>query len=69
MKLSKNDFYLDWPVSIKIIDLRRFIIGKLIEKGQVIRWAIVDIKASNDSPNIKKIRINAVVANPINPQV
>ena len=67
MKLSNIDFYLDWPVSIKIIDLRRFIIGKLIEKGLVIRWAIVDIKASVDSPNNKKIRINAVIANPINP--
>ena len=65
MKLSNIDFYLDWPVSIKIIDLRRFIIGKLIEKGLVIRWAIVDIKASVDSSNIKKIRINAVIANPI----
>ena len=67
MKLSKIDFYLDWPVSIKVIDLRRFIIGQLIDKGLVIRWAIVDIKASIDSSNIKKIRINAVVVNPINP--
>ena len=67
MKLSKIDFYLDWPLSIKIIDLRRFIIGKLIKKGLVIRWAIVEIKASVDSSNIKKIRINAVIANPINP--
>ena len=67
MKLTKIDFYLDWPVSIKIINLRRFIIGKLIEKGLVIRWAIVDIKASVDSSNIKTIRINAVIANPINP--
>ena len=67
MKLSMIDFYLDWPVSIKIIDLRRFIIGKLKDKGLVIRWAIVDIKASVDSSNIKKIRINAVIANPINP--
>ena len=67
MKLSKIDFYLDWPVSIKIIDLRKFIFGKLIEKGLVIRWAIVDIKASVDSSYIKKIRINAVIANPINP--
>ena len=66
MKLSNIDFYLDWPVSIKIIDLRRFIIGKLTEKGLVIRWAIVDIKASVDSSNIKKIRIDAVIANPIN---
>ena len=67
MRLSKIDFYLDWPVSIKIIDLRRFIIGKLIEKGVVIRWAIVQIKSSVDSSNVKKIRINAVIANPLNP--
>ena len=67
MRLSKIDFYLDWPVSIKIIDLRRFIIGKLIEKGLVIRWAIVDIRASVDSSNTKKIRINAVIANQLNP--
>ena len=67
MKLSNIDFYLDWPVSIKIIDLRRFIIGKLVEEGLVIRWAIVDIKASIDSSNIKKIRINAVIANPKTP--
>ena len=67
MKLSKIDFYLDWPESIKITDLRRFIVGKLMEKGLVIRWAIVEIKASLDSSNIKKIRINAVMANSIYP--
>ena len=66
MKLRRIDFYLDWPISIEITDLRRFIIGKLAEKGLVIRWAIVDIKASVDSSNIKKIRIDAVIANPIN---
>ena len=66
MKLKKVDFYLDWPVSIKIIDLRRFIIGKLIKKGLVIRWAIVEIKASVNSSNEKKIRINAVLADPLN---
>ncbi len=63
MKLRKVDFYLDWPKSITIFNLRKFIIGKLIKKGKVIRWAIVDIKASDDFSNIKKIRINAVLAN------
>ena len=62
MKLRKIDFYLDWPLSIKIINLRKFIILNLIKKGKVIRWSIVDIKASVNSPNIKKIRINAVLA-------
>ena len=63
MKLTKVDFYLDWPVSIKIIDLRRFIVENLKKKGIVIRWAIIDIKSSVDSSNIKKIRINAVLVN------
>ena len=67
MKLRMIDVYLDWPLSIKIIDLRRFIIGKLTKKGLVIRWAIIDIKSSVDSSDIKKIRINAVIANLINP--
>ena len=66
MKLRKVDFYLDWPVSIKTINLRRFIIKNLMKKGRVIRWSIVDIKFSVDSSNLKKIRINAVLANPIN---
>ena len=66
MRLRKVDFYLDWPVSIKINDLRKFIIGNLMKKGQVIRWSIVDIKASPNSTK-KQLRINAVLANPIKP--
>lgn len=66
MKLRKVDFYLDWPGSKKIINLRRFIIKNLMKKGEVIRWSIVDIKDSEESSNIKKIRIKAVVANPVN---
>ena len=66
MKLRKVDFYLNWPVSIKIINLRKYIIRNLMKKGRVIRWFIVDIKASVDSPNIKKIKINAVLANTTN---
>ena len=67
MKLKKFDFYLDWPVSIKINNLRQFIIENLMKKGSVIRWSIVDIKTSNNYSNIKKIRIQAILANSINP--
>ena len=66
MRLRKVDFYLDCSVSMKTIDLRRFIIENLNKKGKVIRWSIIDIKASVESPKIKKIRINAVFANLIN---
>ena len=66
MKLRKVDFYLDWPPSIKITNLREFIIGNLMKKGEIIRWSIVDIKDSVDFSNKKQIRISAVLTNPIN---
>ena len=69
MKLRKVDFYLDWPRSKEIINLRRFIIENLMKKGEVIRWSIIDIKDSVDSSSIKKIRIKAVLANPVNSKI
>ena len=66
MKIKKVDFYLDWPRPNKIIYLRRFIIGNLLKKGEIIRWSIVDIKDSAESANTKKIRIKAIIANSIN---
>ena len=63
MKLSKVDFYLDWPKSIKVIYLRRFVMENLMSKGLIIRWSIIDIKDSEDSYNIKKLKIYAVLAN------
>ena len=69
MNLKKVDFYLDWPGSKNIIHLRRFITENLMKKGEVIRWSIVDITDSLDSNNIKKIRIKAVLANPVNSKI
>ena len=69
MNLKKVDFYLDWPGSKNIIHLRRFITENLMKKGEVIRWSIVDIKDSVESPHVKKIRIKAVLANPVNSKI
>ena len=69
MNLRKVDFYLDWPGSKNIIYLRRFITENLMKKGEVIRWSIVDIKDSVESSNLKKIRIKAVLANPVNSKI
>jgi len=63
MKLSSVDYYLDWPVSIKLKNLREFIIVNLEKKGDVIRWSIVDIQNSIDSIGTKKLKIKAVLAN------
>ena len=63
MKLTSVDIYLDWPVSIKLKNLREFIIGNLEKQGSVIRWSIVDIQNSIDSFGTKKLKIKAVLAN------
>ena len=63
MKLSLVDFYMDWPVSIKLKNLREYIISNLEKKGDVIRWSIVDIQNSIDSYGMKKLKIKAVLAN------
>ena len=57
MKLSSVDFYLDWPVSIKLQNLRGFIIENLDKKGDVIRWSIVDIQNSIDSFGTKNLKL------------
>ena len=63
MKLSSVDYYLDWPVSIKLKNLREFIIANLEKKGDLIRWSIVDIQNSIDSLGTKKLKIKAVLTN------
>ena len=63
MKLSSVDYYLDWPISIKLKNLREFIITNLEKKGDLIRWSIVDIQNSIDSFGTKKLKIKAVLAN------
>jgi len=63
MKLISIDYYLDWPVSIKLRNLREFIIANLEKKGDLIRRSIVDIQNSIDSFGTKKLKIKAVLAN------
>ena len=62
MKLCKCDFYLDWPNSIDVKDLRKFIIASLIEKGEVIRWSVIEIEDFEDSFKAKKLRVNAILS-------
>ncbi len=63
MKLSAVDFNLDWPASIKLKNLREFIVSNLEKKGDVVRWSIIDIQKSIDSKNAKTLRIKAILAN------
>lgn len=64
MKLSKVDFDLDWPDSIKVFDLRNYILTNLIKRGKVIRWSIIDIQHSKEFNDKTKLRIQAVLVDP-----
>ena len=63
MKLSQIQFELSWPKSIQLINLRSFILDKLQQKGDVIRWSISQIKISEEEMSRKKLTINAVIVN------
>ena len=63
MKLINVDFYLDWPVSLKVINLREYVMKILVNKGEIVRWSIIDIQNSIDNFHEKKLRINAVLIN------
>ena len=63
MKLSEVDFYMDWPDSIEVKSLRKYLMVNLEKKGDVIRWSIVDIQNFIDTDSLKKLRIKAVLAN------
>ena len=63
MKLSTGHISIDWPVSIQLKNLRKHIIANLDNKGDVIRWSIVDIQNPIDSFGTKKLKIKAVLAN------
>ena len=63
MKLINVDFYLDWPISLKVINLREYVMKILVNKGEIVRWSIIDIQNSSDNSHKKKLRINAVLIN------
>ena len=53
-------YELPLPESIYAKDLRKFIIGQISKKGELIRWSIYDIVITD---NKKILKINALVLN------
>ena len=53
-------FELPIPEHLNVKELRKFVIGEIIKKGEIIRWSIYDIVISE---NKKILKINALVLN------
>ena len=57
-----QSIYYEFPLpeSIYAKDLRKFIVGQISKKGELIRWSIYDIIIKG---NKKILKINALVLN------
>ena len=58
--MQSIDYELPLPDCIYVKDLRKFIISKIIKKGEIIRWSIYDIIIKG---NKKILKINVLVLN------
>ncbi len=53
MNLEFIELDLDWPSELSIFDLKNYILSRLIEYGEPLRWAITSVTTHSE----KKIQI------------
>ena len=58
--MQSISYKLPLPECIEAKDLRKYIIGEILKKGEIIRWSIYDIVITGDK---KFLKINALVLN------
>ena len=58
--MQSINYELPLPERIYAKDLRKFIISKILKKGEIIRWSIYDIVIKE---NKKILKINALILN------
>ncbi len=56
MNLQFIELYLDWPSELSVFDLKNYILSKLREYGEPLRWAITSVTTHPE----KKIQIMSV---------
>ncbi len=56
MKLEFIEINLDWPSELSVFELRKYILSKLKEYGEPLRWAITSVSTHSE----KKIQIISV---------
>ena len=56
MNLEFIELNLDWPSELTIYDLKNYILSKLIDYGEPLRWAITSVTTHSE----KKIQVISV---------
>ena len=60
MKLKYIELNLEWAYELSIYDLKSFILSKLLQYGDPLRWAITSVK-SKSGAKIQMISVEAVI--------
>ena len=53
MNLEFIELDLDWPFELSLFDLKNYILSKLLEYGEPLRWAITSVSPHSE----KKIHV------------
>ena len=51
MNLEFIELDLDWPYELSIFDLKNYILSKLMEYGEPLRWAITSVTTHSEKKN------------------
>ena len=75
MNLEFIELDVDWPFEVSIFDLKNYILSKLMEYGQPLRWAITSV-TNHPETKIQIISLEVVLIvyedkgkNSINPEL
>ncbi len=60
MNLEFKELDLDWPSELSVFDLRSYILSKLIEYGEPLRWAITSVTTHSEK-TIQVISVEVVL--------
>ena len=51
MNLEFIELHLDWPFELSLFDLKNYILSKLTEYGEPLRWAITSVTNPSEKKN------------------
>ena len=60
MNLEFIELDLDWPFELSLFDLKNYILSKLLEYGEPLRWAITSVTTHSEK-EIQLISIEVVL--------
>ena len=60
MNLEFIELDLDWPFELSLFDLKNYILSKLLEYGEPLRWAITSV-TNDPEKNIQIISVEVVL--------